>query len=484
VTGIAVTVDLSEIRAQRQRLADLDSRLEATRRASSTIGDAGNSTDPTATSGAADSQARVLPFEHQDDDSSTAAPATEQSPSDPSVGQQQSPGPLTAKPLEFEWVSRGREHVPDPRSRKNVQVALIRMNVQLAYNEFDYRVYARFHKKHVLQTVPLDDALEVRLWLNTLTYFKFLPTREFFSTVLVDEAHSNTYHPVREYLNGLVWDATPRLDRWLIASAGAADTPFIQAVSAIVLIAAVRRVRQPGCKFDEILVLESPQGWNKSMMIEVLCPDATWFGNSFRLTLSEKELIEQTAGKWLIEVPELSGMSGAEVEHLKALLSRGTDSSRLAYGRHRVDRPRQFIIVGTTNDTEYLRDMTGNRRFWPVQVQQVDLEAIRRDRDQLWAEAAAREAAAESIRLPEHLWQAAADEQEQRRVNDPWEDELKVWLAGKTRESRREIFTWLGKDPAKATKLDGMRLRQVMERLGWRKMTVSVKGRIEVGYGK
>src|SRR5262249_36306930 len=127
---------------------------------------------------------------------------------------------------------------------------------------------------------------------------------------------------------------------------------------------------------------------------------------------------------WFVEAADMSGMRKADVEHLKALLSRQVDRARMAYGRITIEYPRQFIIVGTTNSAIYLKDVTGNRRFWPVKVKQFDIATLRRDRDQLWAEASVREAEGASIRLAPALWVAAGEQQAERTVNDPWLDIL------------------------------------------------------------
>jgi predicted P-loop ATPase len=146
------------------------------------------------------------------------------------------------------------------------------------------------------------------------------------------------------------------------------------------------------------------------------------FSEDLPLGVGSKETIERTRGKWIIEASEIRGLRDREVEQLKHFLSRQVDGPvRLAYARLSAEVPRQFVLIGTTNMTGYLRDQTGGRRFWPVQTQQFDVEAIRRDRDQLWAEAASREAYGESIRLDPKYWKAAGREQEARRVDDPWE---------------------------------------------------------------
>jgi predicted P-loop ATPase len=146
--------------------------------------------------------------------------------------------------------------------------------------------------------------------------------------------------------------------------------------------------------------------------------------------MDSKQVIERTTGKWIIEASELHGNRGREAEQLKAFLSRQIDGPvRLAYARLPISVPRQFVIIGTTNTSVgYLKDATGGRRFWPVRVQRFDVDAILRDRDQIWAEAAEREATGESIRLDSDLWEAAGQQQEQRRAADPWEDDIEELL--------------------------------------------------------
>jgi predicted P-loop ATPase len=372
-------------------------------------------------------------------------------------------------------------------TQSNIRLALRRLRVFCYHDAFAQQAHL-LHFGKLRKFMPLDDAAERELRLAIDERFQFLPQREFFRDVVLNEAQKNSFHPVCEYLDELSWDGTPRIDTWLITHAGAADSEYVRHVSRLVLIAAVRRVRQPGTKFDELLVLESDQGKGKSSGLEALCPRRSWYSDSVPLNAHQKEVIEQTAGKWLVEIAELSGMSGAKVEQLKAMLSRQVDSSRMAYGHHRLEVTRQWIAIGTTNDSEYLRDSTGNRRFWPVAITHFDVAGIRATRDQLWAEAAEREAAGESIRLPERLWAEAAREQEQRFVVDPFEDELRHLLSltvpPKDRISRRDVYALLGLDPRVRDKSVSMRVNAAMVRLGWRKMTVSARGTVEPGYGR
>src|SRR5262249_50019060 len=162
----------------------------------------------------------------------------------------------------------------------------------------------------------------------------------------------------------------------------------VRAVGALSLIAAVRRVRQPGCKFDEILVLEhEEQGTDKSTALRTLAVNDDWFSDDLPLNADSQKVIESLRGRWIIEAAELSGIRRADVEHMKALLSRQIDRARMSYGRLVSEVRRQCVFFGTTNSSEYLRDETGNRRIWPVGIKRVDIDALKRDRDQLWAEA-------------------------------------------------------------------------------------------------
>lgn len=203
---------------------------------------------------------------------------------------------------------------------------------------------------------------------------------------------------VVEYLNSLVWDRTPRIDRWLVDLAGADDTEYVRKASRAFLVAAVRRARQPGCRFDQLLVIDGPQGSGKSAALRILAVDNAWFGDDLPIE-SSRALIEATVGKWIVEAGELQGLGPSEAAALKACLSQTHDQARLAYQRQVTRTPRQFVIVGTTCAAEYLADPTSNRRIWAIRIQQFDLKTLAEIRDQLWAEAAAAEAAGEAIHI-------------------------------------------------------------------------------------
>jgi hypothetical protein len=354
---------------------------------------------------------------------------------------------------------------PIANNQRNVRLALAKMGVEVSYDEFSIRLRIIGLEGY---GPTLNDAAIDRLWLTIDERFQFQPKYEFFLRVVMDLARQNTFHPVCDYLAGLTWDGVPRLDRWLVTYGGAEDTEFNRAVGPLVLLAAVRRVREPGCKFDEMLVLESPQGQGKSTALRALAVNDDWFTDDLPLSADTKRQIEGLSGRWIVEAGELKGMNKGDVEALKGFLSRQVDTARLAWGKLVDDYPRQCVIVGTTNADSYLKDSTGNRRFWPVRVDQVDVPALRRDRDQLWAEAAHREAAGESIRLDPKFWMVAAEQQDQRRIEDPFAQRLAQVLGDMPGKLRAEdVWTIIGVPPGQRTQEQNGRLGAAMRTNGW-----------------
>ena len=245
---------------------------------------------------------------------------------------------------------------PLRQSQRNVEVALAKMGLLVKLDSFRNRMLVEGLEA---ADVVVDDRIMTRLRLETDRRFKFLCAKDFYFDVVGDLAFRNSYHPVRDYLDGLTWDGEGRLDDWLTRYCGAEDSEFVRAVGRIVLLAAARRVRRPGCKFDEMLVLEGAQGIGKSQVLNALAVKEEWFSDEVPLAGDGKLAIEALNGRWIAEAAELKGMKNKEVEHLKAFLSRTHDRGRLAYDRITSEVPRQFIIVGTTNSEHYLMDIHG-----------------------------------------------------------------------------------------------------------------------------
>ena len=362
-------------------------------------------------------------------------------------------------------------------SQQNIRTAIALLSMTLSHDTFAERL--------LINGRYLSDAELDRLYLDIDEKFKLRTGREFFETVIKNEARKNAFHPVCDYLNKLKWDRRPRMDRWLIEHAGAKDTPYTRAVSRLVLVAAVRRVRQPGAKFDEMLVLESDQGTNKSSALRVMAVNEDWFSDDLPLSAKGKEIIEQLSGKWIVEAGELRGMRKGDIDALKAMLSRQVDRARMAYGRMTSEYRRQCVIIGTTNNEQYLKDHTGNRRFWPIKVDEFDLDALRLERDQLWAEAAVAEAAGESIRLDPELYDDAAAEQKKRYVPHPWLERLSQSL-GNRKGKLMTLDAWrvVGFDPSRAEQYHNQQLGDCMRQLGFERQKRRFGGTLSWAYVK
>jgi predicted P-loop ATPase len=303
------------------------------------------------------------------------------------------------------------------------------LGAECRYDVFHDRVIVKGHECGVRGDAHENlENVTLKVRQAVLERFGFDPSPNFTFDALRLRCLDHIFDPVRDYLDGLRWEGVKRLDDWLVRYCGAEDTPLNRAIGRKMLVAAVRRVREPGCKFDYIVVLEGRQGVGKSSLLRVLAGEENFSDNEI-LGLHKREQQEAIQGVWLYEVAELEGLSKSEVTKVKLFASKTVDGARPAYGPARVDRPRRCIFVATTNEDTYLRDTTGNRRFWPVCVDVIDLVGVRKDRDQLWAEAAAVEAGGEPLVIPQHLWPDVAAQQEARMEVDPWEDTISGALA-------------------------------------------------------
>jgi predicted P-loop ATPase len=208
-------------------------------------------------------------------------------------------------------------------------------------------------------------------------------------TAIKLRSYQKPFHPVRDYLRSVTWDKKPRLTGWLARYFGVEQNEYTDAMGRMVLIAMVARVEKPGCKCDYMMVLVDPkQGEGKSTALSILASEEYFSDQLPKLDGNdEKRLSSHLNGKWLIEIAELSAMRKAEVEDIKRFITRQTEKYTRMYGKTESIEPRQCVFVGTTNEEKFLKDETGNRRFWPVHSGKIDLSGLRADRDQLFAEA-------------------------------------------------------------------------------------------------
>jgi putative DNA primase/helicase len=234
------------------------------------------------------------------------------------------------------------------------------------------------------KSISDQDVTEIRLKIAERHAVEFdkNPTNE----VLALIASYNKYHPVREWLTSLEWDGVPRLDTWLVRWAKVADTPLHRAYGRKTCIGAVRRVMQPGSKLDTVLVLQGGHGKGKSTMCRIMAHDPEWFSDT-KIEWDSKEKYAALQGVWIYELAELAGKRKADQDTVKAFISSATDKYRPWYGKHTIEVPRTCAFIATTNDEEPLHDPTGNRRWWVVSIDTVDLELVKVEYQQVWAEA-------------------------------------------------------------------------------------------------
>jgi predicted P-loop ATPase len=279
--------------------------------------------------------------------------------------------------------------------------------------------------KNANQWTDTDDA-NLRVWLEK---HYDITGKEKIADALTAVLTRHSYHPIRDYLSGLTWDGVPRLDSIIIDYMGAEDSELNRAMSRKHFVAAVARVFNPGCKYDYCLIMSGAEGIGKSTLLRVM--GGRWFNDSIT-TLEGKEGMEQLRRAWVVELGELSSIKRSDVEQVKAHLSKQVDIYRAAYARRVLEHPRQCVFCGTTNEALFLKGDTGNRRFWVIPVV-AELrkyrdwsEAIRRDRDQLWAEAVHYYKQGEPLYLSEEL--EAQAKQRQQDFNDDNDDPIVAML--------------------------------------------------------
>lgn len=305
------------------------------------------------------------------------------------------------------------------------------------------------------------DSSKARMWLED--HYDLSPT-----TLMVDEAIQlvadlHSVHVVREYLDALVWDGAPRLKTWPIRYLGAADNPTHRFVGQAWMCGAVLRIYEPGSKFDNVLVLEGRQGSRKSTALGIL--GGAWHCESIT-DAGSKDSLMNMRGMWIIEFAELDALGRVEASRIKQHISAQNDVYRPSYGRRSITVQRQNVFAASCNPEKYLKDETGARRFWPVRCGTIDIDALRADRDQLWAEAVHRYRAGEQTwATPEMTYLTEA--QDARFIEDPWEEHIALFLALRTEVLIREVLDFLGVEVARQTQSDKNRVAKILMRLGF-----------------
>ncbi|WP_051396961.1 virulence-associated E family protein [Bradyrhizobium elkanii] len=423
---------------------------------------------------------------------------------------------MARRPGAPNWREQRQDGSPAP-SMHNARLAITALGVECSYDTFHNKLLFGFKDdgvrhavEHIVGEVSDNGIIALRQLMSDT--FGFDLTDKHTRDAVISLALEHCFDPVVDMLAAAEagWDGTERLDGMAVDYFNCEDTKLNRAFLRKTMLAAVARARTPGIKFDQIIVLESAEGFNKSTAWRVLAGDENFSDESI-IGKSSREVQEQLAEIWIHENADLAGMKKAEVETVKAYASRMTDIARPAYAHFIKKQKRHSIEVGTTNSDRYLQSQTGNRRFWPLRVlKAIDIEKLRRDRLQLWGEAAHYHSKGESLVLDEALWAEAGVEQEYRRVNDPWEDILRdmkemttyryyqdgAWHEGtrtiihhedkEERVSSEELLTvLLNIAPGNQRTEHTMRLATVMKRLGWQRHNngyVTILGKRMKGY--
>jgi len=284
------------------------------------------------------------------------------------------------------------------------------------------------------------------------------------------------FHPVRNYLESTEWDGASRIAELFPTYFGAEDTDYARATGQMFLVSMVARIFRPGCKADHLPVIEGPQGILKSTACRIL--GGEWFSDNLPDITAGKDAAQHLRGKWLIEIAEMHALNRAEATQLKSFISREIERYRPSYGRKEVHEPRQCVFVGTTNHDTYLRDETGGRRFWPIKAGRVDVEALVRDRDQLFAEATARYRDGANW-WPDKEFERAAIMPEQAsryEADDAWEAIIDDWLSEPEQTKLGKVTIGgiarnvLNFEKSRIGTADQRRISKILTSLGWHRL--------------
>lgn len=332
-----------------------------------------------------------------------------------------------------------------------------------------------------------NDVTDARRWVFRNVYFE--PGKEMTNDAIQNVARRNPFHPVRDYLEALEWDGKERVGSWLHDYLGAANTEYTAEIGRCWIKGAVGRILSPGCKMDYMLILEGPQGARKSTVCAILGGDH--FSELVGKPGDTDSLIA-LRGQWIIEMAELDGMRKAEITAVKQFISVQKDRYRDKYARQALNRPRQCVFIGTVNDGQYLKDMSGGRRFLPTEIGTINTDALAEDRDQLFAEAVVMFRKDPKI-IPNIAEDILKSEQDKRREQHPWEDAISTFLAiyGSQRTApddhvtMSEIFeTVIDKPMDRRNQADVKSVSAILNMFGWDKKRKRVDGILKWVYAR
>lgn len=315
------------------------------------------------------------------------------------------------------------------------------------YNEFsgtiEYSRNAIWHGVEKGQELRDKDIVFVQYYLAHNKQFEMGIDK--ITNAITELSERNHFHPVREYLDNLVWDGEKRLDEWLSKTTGTDSNAYSRAVGSKYLMAAVARIYHPGIKFDNVLVFEGEENMGKSTIFRTL--SNPWFTDSIDLMQKDEKIIEKMRGSWFLEVAEMFGVNDNNQERIKSFLTRQDDVHRLPYDRLSVRLKRQSVFCGSSNKLAYLFGEDGNRRFWPIKCEKIDIQWLKENRDQIFAEAKVRWQSGEVLYLNPELFELAKRIQTQKlSVNEVWYEIIERNLIGQNETVMSEVLKYLNID--------------------------------------
>lgn len=337
-------------------------------------------------------------------------------------------------------------------------------NGAIWYDEFMQRTYTNW--RGPTREWTDNDSSRMVLYLQSELGLTRIPDNQIEHAVRV-YSKRNTRNAPRDWMETLIWDGTPRIGRFFTTYMGAPESDYSNAVSHNFWVSMIARIYQPGCQVDNMVVLEGAQGIGKTRSLRAIGGD--WYTEANE-SVESKDFFMVLSGNILVEIAELDSFSKAETTRIKQVVSCKVDRYRSPYGRYAESHPRQSIFVGTTNESHYLKDHTGGRRFWPIECGDMRYDDITRDRTQLFAEAVAR------FKQGSTWWetpvQATLDEQAARQWHDELEDVVAAYVSNQPQVHLRDVAEHLGFDKTRLDRMLQLRLSRILKQLGWKNVSI------------
>lgn len=414
----------------------------------------------------------------------------------PILNKKKNPTPTTTSPTATSWEHslKMNQHGDVRKTKENINIILSNHPAWrgvLGYNTFSGNIIKR--KSPPYPNSPNNgqgewtdtDNEKLSRWFSR--NYDFEPSNERLQATVVDFSMDNPFNPVREYLEQCheKWlnADSPRgyATRWVEKYFGAKESPATRQFEKTWLISAVARIYEPGCKADNVLILEGEQGLLKSTALSIL--GGEWF-NDTSIDFVDKDSLMRIHESWIIEMPELDKFKKADSDRAKSFFSRCEDKFRVPYGHNIITKKRQCVFAGTTNTADYLKDSTGNRRYMPIEcLKRCDIDALKADRDLIWGEAV------QMYKYGEPWWyndtiKEIQEAQAARFAEDVWTDHIQEFLKDKTNTTIQILLTEaLGMPLERCSKLERNRMADILRGLGWRMSTnVMIDGHRRKGW--